>query len=147
MKAAAGTYYSENRERVLAVARNTRIARGQPRVRLCRSCGNPARSSQHWLCARCATAARTRRHVRPDKAGKTKAQLGYGPEHVAARKRWKVKVDRGEVTCGYCGRPILPGEPFDLSHPFDDKSLPPEPWHRSENRSYAARITKQRRRP
>ncbi len=54
-------------------------------------------------------------------------------------------VDRGEVACGFCGAQIAPGAPWDLSHPHDDKTLPPVPWHRRCNRQYAAAVTRRRR--
>jgi hypothetical protein len=63
---------------------------------------------------------------------------GYGWPHQRERKRWASHVERGEVDCTYCGRLILPGSPWDLSHPGDNKAYPPVPWHASCNRSYAA---------
>ena len=77
--------------------------------------------------------------------GRTTA-LGYGYSHQKLRARWAKVVEAGEVTCGKCGRLIRPGTPWDLSHPRDDKSLPPEPWHASCNKSYASAVTKPRRR-
>ena len=71
---------------------------------------------------------------------------GYGVAHQAARRRWAPMVERGEVLCGRCGRSIDPGTPWDLSHPKDDKGLPPEPWHASCNRAYASAVTGPRRR-
>jgi hypothetical protein len=150
MKAATGTYYSLNRERVLAVARQRRIdTRVQPRTRLC-PCGNPARSSSHRYCWSCAVAAATRQHVSAAKAGKTAKELGYGASHVAARKRWAVKVAAGEVACWRCGRTIAPGAPWDLGHDEHDRTITRGPEHQLCNRQAGARkgnrIAKQRRR-
>jgi len=49
------------------------------------------------------------------------------------------------VRCGRCGYPIDPGSWWDLSHPGDDKSVTPVPWHARCNRKYAASVTKKRR--
>jgi len=76
----------------------------------------------------------------------TTTQKGYGAHHQAVRARWAPLVDRGEVVCGKCGRYIQPGTPWDLSHPLDDKTQRPVPWHRACNRRYAASVTKPRRR-
>src|ERR1019366_1902634 len=138
----------EDRERARRAERYRRIAIGlQPRTRLCRTCGAPAQSSSHWYCRPCAAAVtRSHRSIAERINPKTSAEKGYGNEHVKARRKWKVKVDGGECTCAFCGRPIIPGTYWDLSHPFDEKSMPPEPWHRRCNRQYAATITKARRR-
>ena len=70
---------------------------------------------------------------------------GYGPAHRQLRARWSLEVDRGSVLCGRCGRLIEPGTFWDLSHPGDDKTQQPVPWHRYENRAYASSVTKPRR--
>ena len=72
-------------------------------------------------------------------------QQGYGYQHQQLRKTWAVRVEAGEVVCGKCGKLIHPNAPFDLGHPWDRKDLPPAPWHRACNRSYAATVTKKRR--
>jgi hypothetical protein len=72
-------------------------------------------------------------------------QQGYGYQHQQLRRVWAARVKAGEVSCGKCGKLIHPNAPFDLGHPWDRKDLPPAPWHRSCNRSYAASITKKRR--
>jgi hypothetical protein len=77
--------------------------------------------------------------------GRTTA-LGYGNTHQRLRERWAKVVDAGGVLCGRCGRLIDPATPWDLSHPGDDKTLDPVPWHQRCNRQYAASVTKPRRR-
>jgi hypothetical protein len=130
----------EDRERARRAERYRRIAtRQQPAVRLCVRCSRPAVSSSHWYCAGC------RALVQPRPRGTTTGR-GYDASHVRDRKKWALLVDAGGIACGRCGRPIIPGTFWDLSHPFDEKSMAPEPWHRKCNRSYAATITKARRR-
>jgi len=70
---------------------------------------------------------------------------GYGFHHQQLRKRWARVVDVGDALCGRCGRLIDPATPWDLSHPLDDKTLEPVPWHQLCNRSYATTVTKPRR--
>ena len=76
---------------------------------------------------------------------KTTTARGYGAPHQRLRERWALLVDRGEVTCGRCGYLIPAGCPWDLSHPGDDKTMAPVPWHSRCNRSYAVTVTKRRR--
>jgi hypothetical protein len=71
---------------------------------------------------------------------------GYGAPHQRLRERWAKVIEAGGVLCGRCGRLIDPAMPWDLSHPFDDKTQRPEPWHAACNRSFAASVTRQRRR-
>jgi hypothetical protein len=40
----------------------------------------------------------------------------YGQEHQQLRRRVAREVAAGAATCARCGRPIHPGEPFDLDH-------------------------------
>jgi hypothetical protein len=123
-------------------ARNRRIRLGQPAVRLCKRCGQPATSSRSWYCDRCRSVA-VARHRRT--YTKSATARGYGSSHRQLRKSWVPKVEAGEVACGHCGRPIAPDEPWDLSHPADRKDLPPEPWHRRCNRQYAAQWANRQR--
>ena len=101
-----------------------------------------------WYCETCRAVSYERRKGAQAAHGheKTRQQRGYGADHDRLRKRWVQRVKAGGVICGYCGGPILPGEEFDLSHPGDNKSAEPVPWHRSENRRYAASVTAPRRR-
>jgi hypothetical protein len=64
----------------------------------------------------------------------------YGGRHRSLRKRLAQDVAAGLVDCARCGRPILPGEPFDLGHV--DGGAPTEyqgAEHRRCNRATAAR--------
>jgi hypothetical protein len=51
--------------------------------------------------------------------GETSAR-GYGSAHQKLRARWRIEVDAGRVDCARCGKPIVPGTPWDLGH--DDES-------------------------
>lgn len=128
-------------------ARQARLARGQPAVRLCQRCGAPARSPRSWYCAACRAWAdeNGRRRSAERRHPKTRQERGYGASHDAARKRWAPQVERGGVACGRCHQLIEPGSQWDLGHPNDDKSLPPVPWHQRCNRQYAVTVTKRRR--
>ena len=70
--------------------------------------------------------------------GRTVAR-GYGAKHKRDRRRWAPKVRAGKVDCARCGKPIVPGTPWDLGHDDDDRSLPAAPEHRSCNRAAPAR--------
>jgi hypothetical protein len=50
---------------------------------------------------------------------KPKTNLRYGRHHKALRKRLEPKVAAGMVRCARCGRPIIPGTPWDLDHSDD----------------------------
>lgn len=51
-----------------------------------------------------------------------KHHLWYGERHRQLRAQLKTRVDAGLETCRRCGKPIRPGEPFDLGH--DDSGSP-----------------------
>jgi hypothetical protein len=51
----------------------------------------------------------------------SRASDGYGTAHRAARERWRYLVERGQVACARCGKPILPGSRWHLDH-ADDRS-------------------------
>ena len=64
----------------------------------------------------------------------------------ALRPRWQAAIDRGEVACWRCGRPILPGMEWDMGHLEDlavggaavaDQMLPE---HRGHNRSSGGKL-------
>lgn len=82
---------------------------------------------------------RERRRDRPDAT-----QRGYDHHHRALRKRVAPAVESGGVACARCGRPIAPGEPWDLGHDDRDRSRYTGPEHRACNRATAGR--RQRRR-
>jgi hypothetical protein len=79
------------------------------------------------------------------------SRRGYGTHHRALRERWKPIVAAGLAVCARCGRPIMPGTPWDLGHVDDDKSRYRGPEHRSCNRKaggkQGAEITNARPRP
>jgi hypothetical protein len=54
----------------------------------------------------------------------------YGYRHQQLRKRWKLQVERGNVSCARCGRLIDPSHEWDLGHLDDDPTLYAGPEHR-----------------
>ena len=62
---------------------------------------------------------------------------GYGAEHAKLRREWKVKVDRGEVSCARCGEWIAPTSKWHLDH-NDDRTGYLGPSHVRCNLSAAA---------
>jgi hypothetical protein len=71
--------------------------------------------------------------------GLTTAQQGYGGRHQRRRALLAPLVAAGSVTCARCGKPIGPGEPWDLGHVDGDRQRYSGPEHRSCNRSTAGR--------
>lgn len=73
---------------------------------------------------------------------------GYGFRHQQERKRWALKVDRGEVSCARCGLQITPGTSWHLDHNADRTGYL-GPSHKSCNLRAAgrkgARVTNPRR--
>jgi hypothetical protein len=73
----------------------------------------------------------------------TRQQRGYGKDHDDLRRRWKPKVERGEVdchnpTCLHPIRRILPGEKWELGHTAD-RTTWRGPEHELCNRSEGGR--------
>lgn len=66
---------------------------------------------------------------------------GYGTAHQAARARLAPSVDAGRASCWRCGRPIVPGEAWDLGHDDLDptKRTYRGPEHATCSRSAGAR--------
>jgi hypothetical protein len=65
---------------------------------------------------------------------------GYGAKHKRLRKWWAPKVRAGKVDCARCGKPIAPGEPWDLGHDDFDRSVYNGPEHRRCNRGTLPRM-------
>jgi hypothetical protein len=69
--------------------------------------------------------------------GRTSRQ-GYGWMHQQERKRWSRVVAMGDAVCARCGRPIIPGTPWDLGHvDGSGKTMYQGPEHRKCNRGVA----------
>jgi hypothetical protein len=64
----------------------------------------------------------------------TQKERGYGWTHEKRRKVWMPLVATGQCVCTRCGRPILPGQPWDLGHDDYDRSRYTGPEHRRCNR-------------
>lgn len=90
-------------------------------------------------CPELSTSSRCTTHTRAADLARGRRQArGYDAAYDRARKRWKPKVDRGEVDCHapVCLEPVrrlLPGQPFDLGH--DDLRNIRGPEHPRCNRS------------
>lgn len=66
------------------------------------------------------------------------AQRGYGSAHQQERAQWWQRLADGEqVTCPRCGRPILPGQCWDLGH-NDKRDAWTGPEHAHCNRAAGA---------
>ncbi|WP_395705136.1 hypothetical protein [Rhodococcus ruber] len=69
----------------------------------------------------------------------TSTQRGYGRDHRNMREAWRPMVEAGTVRCARCGRPIRPGQPWDLGHDDHDRSRYRGPEHQGCNRATAGR--------
>jgi len=63
---------------------------------------------------------------------------GPGPAHRAERRRIALTVNGGGAICCLCGRPIIPGTPWDLDHTPDRRDWR-GPAHAHCNRSDGAK--------
>lgn len=61
---------------------------------------------------------------------RTTSQRGYGWAHQRVREQWAPKVAAGVVVCARCGKPISPGQRWDLGHTEDRRA-----WHGPEHAS------------
>jgi len=68
----------------------------------------------------------------------------YGARHKALRAGWTRKVAGGAVVCARCGRPIVPGEPWDLGHDDYNPYRWTGPEHRRCNRATAKKRPRSR---
>lgn len=74
----------------------------------------------------------------PAKATASTGTRGYGYRHRQLRKSIKPHVDAGEAVCWRCHHPIQPGQPWDLGHDDNDRSIWRGPEHVACNRGSAA---------
>lgn len=74
-----------------------------------------------------------RSRVRPGKP--TTTERGYGNLHQALRRKIAPIVAAGQARCARCGKPIIPGQPWDLGHVDGDRNRYAGPEHRSCNRA------------
>ncbi len=73
-----------------------------------------------------------------DHARGSSTQRGYGSAHQRERAQWWQRMAAGEqVTCPRCGRPILPGQCWDLGH-NDARDAWTGPEHAHCNRAAGA---------
>lgn len=109
--------------------------------KLCRDCGRELRDRRRWYCDRCRM---TRQRARRREQARRRKQLppeqrGYGPAHRKLRANWAKRVAAGNVNCARCGKPILPGQPWDLGHDDHDRTRYNGPECVPCNRSTARR--------
>jgi hypothetical protein len=69
---------------------------------------------------------------------------GYGTAHQRLRAHIKVAVDSGRAKCWRCGKPIHPGQPWDLGHDDHDRNIYRGAEHRHCNRATAGRRRRRR---
>jgi|SoimicmetaTmtHAB_FD_contig_61_212222_length_1580_multi_2_in_0_out_0_2 hypothetical protein len=65
---------------------------------------------------------------------------GYGHRHQQLRKRWALRVARGDVRCSRCDELIDPHEPWDLGHDDLDRRKYNGPEHRRCNRAVVTHL-------
>jgi len=89
--------------------------------------------------ARCPACRGIRNRERDARRGGTTAR-GYGAGHQQLRDQVAPRVDAGLVDCWRCGGRIESGEPWDLGHDDNDRSVYRGPEHANRcNRSAAGR--------
>lgn len=100
-----------------------------------RPCSEPGCPTLISGATRCIEHARQR-----DKARGTKAERGYGPEHLVERAKWVRIINETGWPCGRCEGHIQPGQPFHLDH-SDDRTGYIGPSHPHCNMSAAGRAS------
>jgi hypothetical protein len=68
------------------------------------------------------------------------SRRGYGHRHQQLRKRWVIRVARGDVRCARCGELIDPNELWDLGHDDLDRTKYNGPEHRRCNRAVVTHL-------
>lgn len=103
-------------------------------LRVCTIAGCPELTARKS--GRCGTHEAERRRTQ-DSLRPSTAERGYGSDHQRRREAWQLLVERGNVACSRCGRPILPGQEWDLDH-TDDRTGYLGPSHAACNRATKA---------
>lgn len=102
------------------------------RMRVCSEPGCPSMQTEYKCLA----------HRRiAEQARGTTAQRGYGATHQHMREAWRPAVQAGRVHCARCGRPIRPGQLWDLGHHDRDRTRYTGPEHAACNRRTAGRAS------
>jgi hypothetical protein len=73
---------------------------------------------------------------------KADRNVRYGRRHRQLRAELRGLVESGQASCARCGKPIRPGEPWDLGHVDGDSPGPAAyagPEHRACNRATSRR--------
>ena len=111
-----------------------------PVASICSGCGRQIPlGGKRGRCDSCRrTYEREKSRARRGKKGTT-AQQGYGRRHKTLRATYEKQIATGLVKCWRCGRPIAPGEPWDLGHDDYDRRRYRGPEHRGCNRATAGR--------
>jgi hypothetical protein len=128
----------QNCQTVMSVRNCARCGRGGVRGSGRRYC-DPCRQELRRGSVSHLNPAAAQRKLQRDRIRAATFSRGYGNEHQKLRKRWTPKVERGDVNCARCGKPIDPGSPWDLGHDDQDRSRYSGPEHRRCNRGAPSR--------
>jgi len=94
-------------------------------VTSCKRCGGLTRTPRHHYCDVCRSLNKRLRDREREQRGRvrpTPKDRGYGVEHRRLRVRLQRLVDAGLALCARCGKPVLPGQSWDLGHDDHDRS-------------------------